>query len=171
LKEAYDEKNVIINYDVFSRKAMIMIYKLNDKKSDAIIQYISEFCANNTFPEEFCSDNGPEFKNSKLNDICEKEGITFILGIPYNPHSQGTVERFHYTIKKYFGKEYINNCYKKLNFDEIRIKIINFYNNKKYRLIGMSPLEASGITAQDTIKRINDLKSKESANINKKELI
>ena len=35
----------------------------------------------------------------------------------------------------------------------------------------MSPLEASGITAQDTIKRINDLKSKESANINKKELI
>ena len=32
----------------------------------------------------------------------------------------------------------------------------------------MSPLEASGITAQDTIKRINDLKSKEFANINKK---
>ena len=72
MKEAYDEKNVIINYDVFSRKAMIMIYKLNDKKSDAIIQYISEFC----------SDNGPEFKNSKLNDICEKEGITFIHIFP-----------------------------------------------------------------------------------------
>ena len=82
MKEAYDEKNVIINYDVFSRKAMIMIYKLNDKKSDAIIQYISEFCANNTFPEEFCSDNGPEFKNSKLNDICKKEGITFIHIFP-----------------------------------------------------------------------------------------
>ena len=32
----------------------------------------------------------------------------------------------------------------------------------------MSPLEASGITAQDTIKIINDLKSKEFANINKK---
>ena len=66
------------------------------------------------------------------------------------------------------GKEYINNCYKKLNFDEERIKIINFYNNKKHRLIGMSPLEFSRITDPDTIKIINDLKSKEFANINKK---
>ena len=36
----------------------------------------------------------------------------------------------------------MNNGYKKLNFDEIRIKIINFYNNIKQRLIGMTPLEA-----------------------------
>ncbi len=61
---------------------------------------------------EFCSDNGHEFKNSKLNDICEKEGITYIHGITYNPNSQGTVVRFHYTNKKYLGKEYINNGYK-----------------------------------------------------------
>ena len=85
-----------------------------------------ELGANNSFPKEF--DNGPEFKNSKLNEICEKEGITYIHGIPYNPHC--TVERFHYIIKKYLGKEYINNGYKKLDFDAVRIKI-NFYNNKK----------------------------------------
>ena len=69
------------------------------------------------------------------------------------------------------GKEYINNGYKKLNFDEVRIKIINFYNNKKHRLIGISLLEASRITDPDTIKRINDLKSKEFDNINKKKPI
>ena len=80
MKEAYDVKILLLIIDVFSRKAMI--YKLNDKKSDTIIQYILEFCANNTFPKEFCSDNGPEFKNSKLNDICEKEGITFIHIFP-----------------------------------------------------------------------------------------
>ena len=91
-----------------------------------MIKDILDFCANNSFPKEFCSDNGPEFKNSKLNEICEKEGITYIHGIPYNPHSQVTVERFHYTIKKYLGKEYINNGYKKLDFDAVRIKVINF---------------------------------------------
>ena len=117
---------------------------------------------------EFCSDNGPEFKNSKLNDICVKEGITYIHGIPYNPHSQGKVERFHYTIKNYLGKEYINNGYKKLDFDEVRIKIINFYNNKKHRLIGMTPMEASKITDEETINKINDLKKNEFENINKK---
>ena len=67
------------------------------------------------------------------------------------------------------GKEYINNGYKKLNFDEVRIKIINFYNNKKHRLIGMTPLEASHITEQGIIKKINDLKINEFTNINNKE--
>ena len=62
--------------------------------------------------------------------------------MPYNPNSQDIVEKFHNTIKKYLGKEYINNGYKKLDFDSVRIKITNFYNNKKHRLIGMTPIEA-----------------------------
>ena len=166
LAEAFGVKMILSVIDVFSRKAMI--YKANDKKSDNLIKDILEFCANNSFPKEFCSDNGPEFKNSKINEICEKEGITYIHGIPYNPHSQGTVERFHYTIKKYLAKEYINNGYKKLDFDAVRIKVINFYNNKKHRLIGMTPMEASKITDEETINKINDLKKNEFENINKK---
>ena len=41
-----------------------MIYKANDKKADNLIKDILEFCVNNSFPKEFCLDNGPEFKNS-----------------------------------------------------------------------------------------------------------
>ena len=166
LADAYGVKMILSVIDAFSRKAMI--YKIKDKKADSLITHILEYCANNSFPKEFCSDNGPEFKNSKFDEICQREGITFIHGIPYNPHSQGTVERFHYTIKKYLGKEYINNGYKKLNFDSVRIKIINFYNNKIHRLIGMSPIEASKLTDKDEIKRVNELKQKEFEKINKK---
>ena len=71
-------------------------------------------------------------------------------------------------LKKYFGKEYINIGYKKLDFEEVGIKVINFYNNKKHRLIGMTPMEASKITDQETINKINDLKKNEFENINKK---
>ena len=60
----------------------------------------------------------------------KKKELLISMGYPYNPHSQGTVERFHYMIKKYLAKEYINNGYKKLDFDSVRIKIINYYNNK-----------------------------------------
>lgn len=127
--------------DVFSRKAMI--YKANDKKQDNL--NILEFRVNNSFPKGFCQDNGPEFKNLKLNKICEREGITYIHGILYSPYFQGIVERFRYTIKKYLGKEYINKGYKKLDFDSVSIKIINYYNNKKHRLIGIIPMEASKI--------------------------
>ena len=103
-----------------------------------------------------------------MNEFCIKEGIKYIHGIPYNPHSQGTIERFHYTIKKYLTKEYINNGYQKLDFDSVRVRVINFYNNKKHRLIGMSPLEASKLTNEVEIKKVNELKEKEFAKINTK---
>ena len=166
LAEAFGTKMILSVIDAFSRKAMI--YAENNKKADNLIKHILEFCMYNGFPKEFYSDNGPEFKNSKFSELCVKEGITYIHGIPYIRHSQGTVERFHYTIKKYLGKEYINNSYKKINFENISLKIINVYNNKKHRLIGMSPNDASAIKDIDTINKINELKKKEFDKINKK---
>lgn len=68
------------------------------------------------------------------------------------------------------GKEYINNGYKKLDFDAVRIKVINFYNNKKHRLIGMTLMEASKITDEETINKINDLKKLNSKILIKKNL-
>ena len=47
-----------------------MIYPLNNKKAENTIKYIREFCINNGYPKEFCSDNGLEFKNTKLIDLC-----------------------------------------------------------------------------------------------------
>ena len=166
LESAYGVKYILSVIDVFSRKAMI--YKHNSKTSENILKDIIEFCIYNGFPKEFVSDNGPEFKNSKMNDFCIREGIRYIHGVPYNPHAQGTIERFHYTIKKYLAKEYINNNYKKLNFEEVRIKVIKFYNNKKHRIIGMSPNESSKITDLDEIKKINAIKEKLFDKINKK---
>ena len=103
-----------------------------------------------------------------MDDICEKENIVFIHGIPYNPHIQGTIERFHYTIKKYLGKEFINHVYKPLNFDSVRIHVINFYNNKIHRIIGMTPNEASKLNLQEDIIKVNERKKKEFQKINSK---
>ena len=45
---------------------------------------------------------------------------------------------------------------------------MNFYNNKKHRLIGMSPNEADNIRDEETIKKINEIKNREFEKINKK---
>ena len=166
LAKAFGVKMILSIIDAFSRKAMI--YPENDKKAENLVKDIIQFCTYNGFPKEFCSDNGPEFKNVKIKEICEREGIIFIHGVPYNPHSQGTVERFHYTIKKYLGKEYINNSCKKLDFDSVRARIMNFYNNKKHLLIGMTPNEADNIRDEETIKKINEIKNREFEKISKK---
>ena len=98
-------------------------------------------------------------QNLKIIQLCEREGITYINGVPYNPHVQGTVEIFHYTIKKYLGKEFINNVCKKLDFDEVRLRVINFYNNKVYRMLGITPFEAPKLTDIDEINKINEIKN------------
>ena len=48
----------------------------------------------------------------------------------------------------------ISNRYKKLDFDKVRIKVINFYNNKKNRLIRIAPMEGSKITDEESIKKL-----------------
>ena len=140
LEKAYGVKIILGIIDVFSRKAMI--YKHDNKKSEFLLKYIIEYCIHNGFPKEFVSDNGYEFNNNIMIAYCERQGIKYIHGIPYNPHKQGTIEHFHYTIKKYLAKEYINNGYKNLDFYSEIIKVINYYNKKKHRIIGISPIAA-----------------------------
>ena len=77
--------------------------------------------------------------------------IKFIHGSPYSPHSQGIIERFNYTIKKYLAKEFVANNNNEFDFNEVRFKIINYYNNKKHRILGMSPNEAYKLTDPDKI--------------------
>lgn len=43
----------------------------------------------NGFPQEFGSDNGPEFKNVEIKEICEKEGIIFFMGYQIIPIAKG----------------------------------------------------------------------------------
>ena len=50
--------------------------------------------------------------------------------------------------------------YQKLNFPSVRIRIINFYNNKKHRLIGMTSNQAAKLTNEDDINKVNKIKEK-----------
>ena len=88
--------------------------------------------------------------------------------MPFCPHAQGTIERFNYSIKKYLTKEYITNGEKIIDFKTVKNKVINFYNNKFHRLIGMTPNEAYKITDKKEINKINEIKIKEYEKINKK---
>ena len=123
--------------DCFSRKANI--YGTNTKNAEILLKYVTDFCLNNNIPNEFICDNGAEFKNRIFKNFCEIHNIKFLHGDPYSPHSQGIVERFNYTMKKYLCKEY-------------------FYNNKIHRILGMSPIEAYKITDITKIKEINEKK-------------
>ena len=166
MSKAFGIKYILSIIDCFSRKGNI--YGTNSKNSELLLKYIEDFCVNHNIPKEFISDNGAEFKNKYFKDFCIKYNIKFLHGAPYSPHSQGIVERFNYSVKKYLSKEYISNNCKNLNFEEIKFKVINYYNNKKHRILGISPNEAYKITDPNKIKEINDIKNKLFEKINGK---
>ena len=79
-----------------------MIYGLNRKDANVICSYIINFCSHNDIPKEFFSDNGKEFQKKILDEYCTINNIKFCYGMLFNLHSQGSIERFNYTIKKVF---------------------------------------------------------------------
>ena len=76
-----------------------MSYAIENKESKTILNYLKIALECNGFPSELGSDNGKEFCNKQIENYLKEKNIKFIHGMPYNPHSQGVVERFHKTIK------------------------------------------------------------------------
>jgi len=83
--------------DHFSKYGMS--YLIENKESNTIYIYLKKALECNGYPEEIGCDNGAEFKNRLIENYLHDNNIKFIHGTPYNPHSQGVVERFHKTIK------------------------------------------------------------------------
>ena len=65
--------------------------------------------------------------------------IQIIRGRPYNPHSQGSVERLHQTLKKAIFAIYSENKKKKFNIKDAILTVCNNYNNKKHSATGYTP--------------------------------
>jgi transposase InsO family protein len=63
------------------------------------------------YPEKFLTDNGAIFRAAKGGGAGDMEAELLSLGIaskhgrPYHPQTQGKVERFHQTMKKYLAKQ------------------------------------------------------------------
>jgi IS30 family transposase len=49
-------------------------------------------------PKMILSDNGKEFKNIVMEEMCKRYGIEWKFGSPYSPTTTGLVERFNQTL-------------------------------------------------------------------------
>ena len=76
-----------------------MSYLIENKKSSTIYNNLKFAFVCNGLPSEIGSDNGKEFRNELIENYLKSKNINYIHGMPYNPHYQGVVGRFHKTIK------------------------------------------------------------------------
>ena len=111
------------------------------------------------------TDNGSDFKDKHFQELLlskdknEKKDINMVFGSPYNPNSQGIVERVNGTIKNALEK-YLTNSMKKCRakndntgWQTFLYSWVEEYNNIKHSATGFTPNE---MIQQDTgkVKRV-----------------
>ena len=129
--------NYLLNIiDHFSKFGMSI--PVENKESNTTFNNLKVALECNGFPTEIGSDNGKEFRNNIIENYLKEKHIKFIHGLPYNPHSQGVVERFHKTIKDALYCLYSDN---KEGFDLVHTLdiVIKKYNNHKHTTTNLSP--------------------------------
>ena len=74
---------------------------LKTKSAEDVVQaYIDRVYSQFRGSEKVLTDNGTEFKNKLINEVCEKLGVKHKIYLPpYRPQSNGRIEFFHYFLK------------------------------------------------------------------------
>ena len=115
-----------------------MSYLIEKKEAKTILKFLKNALECNGFPNELGSDNGREFRNDIIENYLKSKNINFIHGIPYNPHSQGVVERFHKTVKDALYCLYSDDP-DNFNIKESLEVVIKKYNNHVHSSTKYSP--------------------------------
>ena len=140
--------NIIDHFSKFG-----IYYLTENKEAKTIYKYLKLALEYNGFPSEIGSDNGKEFKNSLIETFLQQKNINYIHGMPYNPHSQGVVERFHKTVKDGLYCQYIDDPEKfdiQLNLDIL----IKKYNNHIHSSTKFTPNEIFYSKNEDLFKTV-----------------
>ena len=72
---------------------------LTGKQSAQVVAELEKLFYIFGFPKKLHSDNGDEFKNKNMRNLCKTHNIKLVHGAPRNPSTQGQVERNNSTVK------------------------------------------------------------------------
>ncbi len=119
-------------------------------RSPDVVRTLHKAAATWGYPQRFLTDNGRIFTTPMGSGVGAMEiellslGIGTTHGKPYHPQTQGKVERFHQTLKKYLAKQEPATTKKLLQGQLSRF--VEYYNTERpHRGIGRRrPIEAFG---------------------------
>ena len=115
-------------------------YLIIKKDQKTFSKHLEQFFNFYGRPMEFGSDNGREFVNLSVKNLLEKNNIRLINGAPYQPHSQGVVERVHRTIRYSLVAKFIEDT-NNFNLETILPLCVHHYNNTIRSITKFTPNE------------------------------
>jgi hypothetical protein len=91
--------NIVDSYTKF-----LWSYKLKSKSATEVARALENCFRLFGVPLAIQADNGKEFTNRQVRDLCTRMNIQVIHGRPRNPKAQGSVERVNQTVKRGLAK-------------------------------------------------------------------
>ena len=96
-------QKILVVTDHFSR--FVQAYKVKDKRAITITKCLYDnYFRHYGFPQCLLSDQGTEFCNAILNEMCIYLNIKKLRTSPYYPQMNGTVEHVHQTLERMIAK-------------------------------------------------------------------
>ena len=112
----------------------VQAYKVEDKRAVTIAKCLYDnYFRHYGFPRRLMSDQGKEFCNNILKEMCYYLNIKKIRTTPYHPQSNGSVKRVHYTLHRMIGKLDNKQC---KNWVDHLATITHAYNTTRLQITG-----------------------------------
>ncbi|XP_062618583.1 uncharacterized protein K02A2.6-like [Saccostrea cucullata] len=92
----------LITVDYFSK--LLEVNRLQDGKAATVINILKQLFARLGIPEEFISDNGPEFANHEFKNFSKEYDFRHITSSPRYPQSNGMAKELYRSSKTCLGK-------------------------------------------------------------------
>ena len=134
LIQSFDSNLYIFStIDAFSK--FLILSPLKDIKADSVVNaFICDVICKHSVPNIVVSDNGKQFVGNIFQEISKIYGFTHKLITPYNPQSNGEVERTNRTII-----DMLSCCTKEKNWDRVLPLVCFAYNCAVHSSTGHSP--------------------------------
>jgi transposase InsO family protein len=124
--------------DIFSK--FLYSIPIKNKSAESISIELNKLFSNpNNRPNKLQSDNGLEFKNDLVKNICKKYGINQVFSFQYTPEQNGCIEQCNKTLKnKIFNYFLIHNTNQ---YIDILPQLVSNYNSNIHSTTKNKPSE------------------------------
>lgn len=139
-------KYILVVIDIFTKFVYLFPLKHkgasqpNERNTSNDIPFVlNKLFLSGDVPDILHSDQGTEFRNRAVNDVCVEFGVRQIFGQAYSPQTQGFVENKNKQIKALINAYFVK--YGKATWYYILDRIAYTINNSKHFVTGYTPMQ------------------------------
>uniref|UniRef100_A0A1X7V5L8 Integrase catalytic domain-containing protein n=2 Tax=Amphimedon queenslandica TaxID=400682 RepID=A0A1X7V5L8_AMPQE len=120
-------QHYLILVDYYSN--FIEVDRLRQTTSEQVIEICKSQFARHGIPNEFISDNGPQFSSHKFHQFSSQYQFKHKTSSPYHPQSNGKAERAVQTIKSLLQRSILEKC-------DFHLALLEFRNTPSNDILG-----------------------------------